>query len=255
MNENPEVSREQARQEAEYAFPYHYIARCSGGNFSQTVNLSWGYEYLSYVSYVLNKLGAYEFHSLLDVGCGDGRFLFEARERFPRCELTGIDISERAINFAKILSPDVRYVIGDITGKSLDVEFDVITAIEVLEHIPPEALPDFLKATQDFLKDAGLLVITVPSKNVRVRSKHYQHFDTETLREIVSPYFEISEQYFLNRLGLQTKMIGRLLSNGLFLLNAKLLVNASYRYYINRLLVAQEKNAKRICVFCRKRVK
>ena len=50
------LSAEQAVQEAEYEFPYHYIPRLEGGNFSQVRKLRWGYEYLSYLRFVLARL-------------------------------------------------------------------------------------------------------------------------------------------------------------------------------------------------------
>ncbi len=41
-------------------------------NFSQVRNLSWGYEYLSYLHFVLEKASQIGFKSLLDVGCANG---------------------------------------------------------------------------------------------------------------------------------------------------------------------------------------
>ncbi len=89
------LSAEQAVQEAEYEFPYHYIPRLEGGNFSQVRKLRWGYEYLSYLRFVLARLERVEFGSLLDVGCGEGRFLREVSKRFSGKRLLGVDFSAR----------------------------------------------------------------------------------------------------------------------------------------------------------------
>jgi 2-polyprenyl-3-methyl-5-hydroxy-6-metoxy-1,4-benzoquinol methylase len=253
MKTYTKLSKEQAKQEAEYVFPYHYIVTRGEDSFSQTLNLSWGFEYISYISFVLDKLSRLQFKSLLDIGCGDGRFLFEARKKLPHAELAGLDFSERAVSFARILSPEANYIVGDITDKkALDKKFDVITAIEVLEHIHPAQLPDFLESLHFFLKSGGSLIITVPSRNVRVRSKHYQHFDVGLLAEVLNPLFEISEKYFLNRIGRRTKTIKKILSNNIFLLQSKVMLNAIYNYYEKNLLNAEEKNSQRIFVICRK---
>jgi 2-polyprenyl-3-methyl-5-hydroxy-6-metoxy-1,4-benzoquinol methylase len=245
--------REQAKQEAEYAFPYHYIARRTEGNFSQTYNLSWGFEYLSYIQFVIDKLTHLQFGSLLDVGCGDGRFLYEVRKVFSHVYLAGIDISERAVGFARILNPDVHYMMGDLADKNITgKKFDVITAIEVLEHIAPEKLPVFLEGLHFSLEIKGMLFLTVPSKNVRVRSKHYQHFDIAHLQEILNPYFEIAGRYFLNRIGFRRNVLKTCLSNRLFLLNSEFLLNAIYNYYQNAMLNAHEHDSQRIFLICRK---
>src|SRR4051812_16394470 len=90
----PEMERE-AIQEAEYEFPYHYIPQLENGNFSQVRKLRWGYEYLSYLRFILAQLEKLEFASLLDVGCGEGRFLSEVSKRFPDKNLKGVDRSQR----------------------------------------------------------------------------------------------------------------------------------------------------------------
>ena len=253
MKTDTKLSKEQAKQEAEYVFPYHYIVTREKDRFSQTINLSWGLEYISYISFVLEKLSCLQFESLLDIGCGDGRFLFEARKKVPHAELVGMDFSERAVGFARILSPEVNYIVGDITDKKpLDKKFDLITAIEVLEHIRPEQARDFLESLHFYLKSGGVLIITVPSKNVRVRSKHYQHFDINLLAEILYPFFEISEKYFLNKICFRTKLIKKILSNNIFLLHSKGMLNAICNYYEKNLLNAQEKDSQRIFLICRR---
>jgi 2-polyprenyl-3-methyl-5-hydroxy-6-metoxy-1,4-benzoquinol methylase len=129
----------------------------------------------------------------------------------------------------------------------------VLTAIEVLEHLPPGKLQEFIRTLHELLKANGVLIITVPSTNVRVRSKHYQHFDISLLRELLHDYFEIDTHYFLNKVGFRRKIIHNLLSNSVFILNAKNMLNSLYRYYVRKLLIADEKDAQRICVLCRKK--
>lgn len=248
------LSKEQKVQEGRYEFPYHYIPVLDNGDFSQTRNLVWGYEYLSYIHFVLNQLEQISFVSLLNVGCGDGRFLVEVSNKFPDKELAGIDFSERAINYAKCSSRSVNYVLGDITNeKMFDKQFDVITLIEVLEHIPIEQISTFLDGVYRYLKDSGFFMLTAPSKNIRVSAKYYQHFDLELLKATLYPKFEIIEYYFLNKNSLQTKIIHNFLSNRLFILNYRRLINIMYHYYTKHLLLADKQDSKRIYALGRKR--
>ena len=97
---------------------------------------------------------------ILDVGCGDGTFLSLFQESTN--QLYGCDISEKAIEFAKLRFGDIAtFTTGDITDiSSLKGEFDVIICTEVLEHIEDDELA--LKTLYHKLKEGGHLIISTP---------------------------------------------------------------------------------------------
>lgn len=238
-------------QEAEYGFPYHYLPTLENGKFSQFKNLRWGYEYLSYLRFVLSKLEGWEFDSLLDVGCGDGRFLYEARKLFPGKVLTGVDYFEPAVALARLLSPGPTYVRGDITDPALlDRRYDAVTLIDTLEHVPPAYVPDFVRGIRQHTSPSGRLVVTVPSTNQPLNRKHYQHFTLDSLKRALAPHFEVTEHYFINRKSRGVSALESLLTNRLFVLNERRLTRAVYGYYERHALKATEKDCKRICVVC-----
>jgi 2-polyprenyl-3-methyl-5-hydroxy-6-metoxy-1,4-benzoquinol methylase len=246
------LSPKQTIQETEYQFPYHYIPTLENGNFSQVRKLRWGYEYLSYLRFILTRLEQIEFNSLLDVGCGEGRFLCEVSKRFPGKKLVGVDLSPRALQYADVLNPHIDFVCADITdADSIDEKFDVITAIETLEHLPPGEVPDFVRGLRRLLNDDGAVIMSVPSQNLDLNRKHYQHFNLDSLAKALQPCFAISAHYFLNRISKWDSLLKVLLSNRYFILNEPRLLNALYRRYENRLLNAAASDAKRICVVCR----
>jgi 2-polyprenyl-3-methyl-5-hydroxy-6-metoxy-1,4-benzoquinol methylase len=247
------MERQARIQESRYQFPYHYIPGFENGDFVQARTLSWGLVYLAYLRFVIGLIRSLPFDSLLDIGCGDGRLLCELCALYPDKILVGIDTSESAIRYARALSPNVEYVCGDVVrAGELKREFDIATAIEVLEHVPPEQVGDFLRGIHERLKPDGVLIVTVPSANVPVARKHYRHFDLESLRAILSPRFTVSEHHFLNKTSRAAKYIKRLLVNRWFILNHRRLLNWLYRYYEKHLLEADERTAKRICAVCRK---
>jgi ubiquinone/menaquinone biosynthesis C-methylase UbiE len=55
----------------------------------------------------ISKLLPYKQPRLLDLGCGDGNFIFLVKEKFDECY--GIDISPMNIEKAKLKSKDVDY--------------------------------------------------------------------------------------------------------------------------------------------------
>jgi 2-polyprenyl-3-methyl-5-hydroxy-6-metoxy-1,4-benzoquinol methylase len=248
----PTLSAEQAAQEAEYEFPYHYIPRLEGGDFSQVRKLRWGYEYLSYLRFVLARLERVEFDSLLDVGCGEGRFLREVSKRFTGKRLLGVDFSARAVEYARLLNPGLSFARADIaSGTEARERFDVVTLIETLEHVPTAEVEAFVSGLRRRVNEDGLLVVSVPSTNIKMSPKHYRHFDLRSLAAALAPCFEVAEHYYLNRISKWDRLLSALLTNRYFILNERRLLNVLYRRYERTLLGARESDCKRICVVCR----
>lgn len=250
------LSEKQIIQENKYDFPYHYIPTWDGFTFSQTKNLAWGYEYLSYIHFVLDKVVQIGFESLLDVGCGDGRFLFELSQGNAHNQLVGLDFSQAAIDFAKVLMRDtkVELVCGDISDTNLfDQKFDIITLIETLEHIEFKEIQTLLKGIHNYLKEDGSFIISVPSKNMKLYKAHYQHFDLNILENVLAPFFTITNVNYINHKStLLLKILKKILSNQFFIVNHTETLRRFYSFYIKNLLVTDSNNGRRIVVVCKR---
>lgn len=247
------MDERQKNQEKLYEFPYHHISYFDKENFFVGRAIPWAHEYLGYIKFVLNSAGKRNFSTLLDIGCGDGKLLLEAKKEFPNKKLVGIDYSEKAIALSRGLCPNVEFIAGDITTDVLgNKKYDIITLIETLEHIPPDQIKSFIKSIHRHLEDDGELIITVPSKNLPVEKKHYQHFSIDSLAETISPYFTISEKYFINKLSKKVELMKIIFSNRFFILNNKFLLNSFFRYYMKNLFFGNEVNTRRICVISKK---
>ena len=83
----------QQAQEDQYSFPYHYLPSWSAKGLILARYWPWGYRYLGGLMLVLDQLQPYRFASLIDIGCGDGRFLREAAKVYPDAHLLGVDYS------------------------------------------------------------------------------------------------------------------------------------------------------------------
>jgi 2-polyprenyl-3-methyl-5-hydroxy-6-metoxy-1,4-benzoquinol methylase len=80
--------------------------------------------------------------SLLDVGCGEGVLVHEWAKRIAPRRVVGIDLEEPSIQAGWELrqAPNLEYRIMKAEAMPFaDDEFDVATAIEVLEHVPDPA--------------------------------------------------------------------------------------------------------------------
>ena len=247
------MKNEQIVQENEYQFPYHYIPVLENGSFRQHFYWSWGFRYLGGMRVARELCFQEHFESLLDLGCGDGRFLKEMRLHTAGQRLVGIDYSERAICLARALNPGTDYRCMNISKAELpDDRFDIVSLIEVIEHIPPDDLPEFISVAANLLQPNGRLVITVPHTNQVVGKKHFQHFNSASLKELLDPHFsEIKFQPFdfpSRVLGLWFRFLGR--SGKVFLVTWPPLLKKFHGYYIRNCLIGtDEKKCQRIaCV-------
>jgi 2-polyprenyl-3-methyl-5-hydroxy-6-metoxy-1,4-benzoquinol methylase len=81
--------------------------------------------------------------SILDVGCGEGVLTAAWAERLRDGRVVGIDLDDPKLRaeWAERARPNLEFRAGEATSLSLDDdEFDMATAIEVLEHLPaPDA--------------------------------------------------------------------------------------------------------------------
>jgi SAM-dependent methyltransferase len=84
-----------------------------------------------------------EPESVLDVGCGEGVLTAEWAERLDGGRIVGIDLDDPKLlsEWAARVRPNLEFRAEEATSLSFaDDEFDMATAIEVLEHVPePEA--------------------------------------------------------------------------------------------------------------------
>ena len=101
--------------------------------------------------------------SILDIGIGRGEML-TCMNNWGYSNYLGVDISPSTITFCKSLGLNCMQV-DDTTAllKENDNSFDLITLLDVLEHVKKENTIDFLNALNGSLKEGGVLIIQVPN--------------------------------------------------------------------------------------------
>jgi SAM-dependent methyltransferase len=109
---------------------------------------------------IIDRIKKYQkVGDILDVGCGDGQFLFLSSKKGFNCN--GVEGSEQLSSYAS--SKTGAKIVQGIYKKEMFPEntFDVISLIQVLEHIPSPI--DALETAKYHLRQNGILVIEIPS--------------------------------------------------------------------------------------------
>ena len=125
--------------------------------------------------------------SILDIGSGRGAFLWTCLDAFPGVSHTATDIDEHRVNLYETVRlggierlNGIHCDIQSPTSEFLEQTFDVVTMLEVLEHLPdPEtALRNVVRLAQRYV------VISVPSKEDD-NPAHLQLFSEKLLSEML----------------------------------------------------------------------
>lgn len=103
---------------------------------------------------------------LLDVGCASGVFLDIARKK--GFDVKGVEISEDLADYArKEFHLDVSHDL--IEAGYPTSSFDVVTLLDVIEHLPPSLLEKMIKEIHRVLQPGGILVLRTPGEDAMLR--------------------------------------------------------------------------------------
>lgn len=128
---------------------------------------------------------------ILDVGCGAGipidDYLISKGHK-----LTGVDISEKQIELARINVPKATYLINNMSEMNFPSNsFDAIVSFYAIFHIPKEEHLELFKKIYSFLKNGGLFLATLGyeewegSEEFHGVTMHWSHFGKDKNLELV----------------------------------------------------------------------
>lgn len=142
--------------------------------------------------------------SLLEVGCGEGEVLARMMRVFPAAQAAGIDLPDESL-IAEWAARSLPAKVGDVTAiDAADGEYDLVLAIEVLEHVPdPErALREIARVCR------GHVVLSVPREPIwrignMARGRylrqlgdtpgHVNHWSARSFRRLVDRHFMVEQ--------------------------------------------------------------
>jgi len=137
----------------------------------------------------LDEIGQYlpERGRVLDLGCGFGLFSLYYASVHPGLRLEGFDRNARRIAMARAASrklglSNVRYETGDVMDFRGSEAFDAAYMLDIVHHIPEEAVRPLLEQMAKVLPTGGRLLI----KDVD-RRPAYKRWFTHLLDKVMDP--------------------------------------------------------------------
>ena len=116
----------------------------------------------------INGLVSLKQNQVLDVGCGGG-ILSDAMAR-AGAHVTGIDLATKSLKVAQLhaletQTPNVNYreVSAEALAEEAPAQFDVVTCMEMLEHVPDPA--SIVKACATLVKPGGWVFFSTLNRN------------------------------------------------------------------------------------------
>jgi len=121
------------------------------------------------MEYIVKQCGDLAGKAVLDIGCGGG-ILTEAMAR-DGANVTGIDLSEKALGVARLhqiesgAKVDYRLMSAEAMAVEAPASFDVVTCMELLEHVPDPA--SIVSACAQLVRPGGHVVFSTINRNAK----------------------------------------------------------------------------------------
>lgn len=128
---------------------------------------------------IIKELDELKPKSILDIGCGNGKWAKILAE--GNREYLGIDISKSLIQKAKKNFPNLSFIEADIReiDKKVNERVDVIFSYTSLLHIPPEQIKEVIEKLK---KVGNYLVLVEPTVEIDVRGVQMRNIHPEIIK-------------------------------------------------------------------------
>jgi 2-polyprenyl-6-hydroxyphenyl methylase/3-demethylubiquinone-9 3-methyltransferase len=119
------------------------------------------------VRYIERQAAGLAGKRVVDIGCGGG-ILAEALATHG-AQVTGIDMAELSLKVARLhlheseLEVDYQLITAEAFAEQHAAQFDIVTCLEMLEHVPDPAA--IIGAAARLLKPGGCLVLSTLNRN------------------------------------------------------------------------------------------
>ena len=106
-------------------------------------------------NFLLSHISNFKFKSILEIGCGSGRYTKILLTKFKPEAYLAVDISKEQIEKAREYVNDdkIEFICTEIQNLKLDMKFDLVFAGETLMHINFDEIEDVIQKMISYSKD------------------------------------------------------------------------------------------------------
>ena len=121
------------------------------------------------LNWIKELVGGLQGKKILDVGCGGG--ILAESMAVAGAEVTGIDLADKSLKVAQLhgLESGVPVTYRSISAEDMALEqpqtFDIVTCMEMLEHVPDPA--SVVQACADLAKPGATLFFSTLNRNLK----------------------------------------------------------------------------------------
>lgn len=125
-------------------------------------------------------------NTLLEVGCGNGRFLKNLMRSGYEGILYGIDSSDAGIDICKKTIPGT-FVAADFLKHQHTDRFEIVCCFQTLEHI--EEADNFVINLRNHIADGGTCIISAPNRHLDKCSDHIHFWNQQEFTTYLNRFF------------------------------------------------------------------
>jgi 2-polyprenyl-3-methyl-5-hydroxy-6-metoxy-1,4-benzoquinol methylase len=147
--------------------------------------------------------------TFLDFGCGDGKYFpFLIGEGLQADNIRGVDVSRTRVERCHTLGfRNAKYIEKGATLPFADNEFDIVNVMEVVEHVPGDAIDAAFREISRVVRPQGVVFVSTPNypikrfydlydavrqghwKRLRDDPTHVTFYNHRRLRQLAARYF------------------------------------------------------------------